>query len=65
VLCLFCASLPSSYAAAKGVKVLHLTARFDTDARRRAMETGLVTDTYGPSREPGGGRDKGGSGELS
>jgi hypothetical protein len=40
VLCLFCASLPSSYAAAKGVKVLHLTARFDTDARRRAMETG-------------------------
>lgn len=40
VLCLFCASLPSSYAAAKGVKVLHLTARFDTDTRRRAMETG-------------------------
>ncbi|MBV8861293.1 MAG: DUF2236 domain-containing protein [Mycobacterium sp.] len=40
VLCLFCASLPASYAAAKGVKVLHLTARFDTDTRRRAMETG-------------------------
>ena len=29
--CLFCASLPSSYAAAKGVKVLYLTARLDTD----------------------------------
>ena len=38
--CLFCASLPSSYAAAKGVKVLYLTARLDTDARRRVMETG-------------------------
>jgi hypothetical protein len=39
-LCLFCASLPGSYAAAKGVKVLYLTARLDTDARRRVMETG-------------------------
>jgi ER-bound oxygenase mpaB/B'/Rubber oxygenase, catalytic domain len=39
-LCLFCASLPASYAAAKGVKVLYLTARLDTDARRRVMETG-------------------------
>lgn len=39
-LCLFCASLPSAYAAAKGVKVLQLTARFETDARRRVMETG-------------------------
>jgi hypothetical protein len=40
VLCLFCASLPASYAAANGVKVLHTTARLDTDARRRVMETG-------------------------
>lgn len=40
VVCLFCASLPSAYAAAKGVKVLYLTARLDTDARRRVMETG-------------------------
>ncbi len=40
ILCLFCASLPAAYAAAKGVKVLYLTARFDTDARRRAIETG-------------------------
>jgi hypothetical protein len=39
-LCLFCASLPASYAAADGVKVLYLTARLDTDARRRVMETG-------------------------
>jgi hypothetical protein len=38
--CLFCASLPSSYAAAKGVKVLYLTARLDTDTHRRVMETG-------------------------
>jgi ER-bound oxygenase mpaB/B'/Rubber oxygenase, catalytic domain len=39
-LCLFCASLPSSYAAAKGVKVLYLTAQLDTNTRRRVMETG-------------------------
>jgi hypothetical protein len=39
-LCLFCASLPASYAAAKGVKVLLMTARLDTDTRRRVMETG-------------------------
>src|SRR5271156_427659 len=39
-ICLFCASLPSSYAAANGVKALYLTARLDTDARRRVMETG-------------------------
>ena len=39
-LCLFCASLPSAYAAAKGVKVLYLTAQLDTNTRRRVMETG-------------------------
>src|SRR5271163_1133760 len=38
--CLFCASLPSAYAAAKGVQVLYLTGRLDTDPRRRVMETG-------------------------
>lgn len=38
--CLYCASLPSSYAAAKGVKVLDMTARLDTDTRRRVAETG-------------------------
>jgi ER-bound oxygenase mpaB/B'/Rubber oxygenase, catalytic domain len=40
ILCLFCASLPASYAAANGVKVLQMTARLVTDARRRVMETG-------------------------
>ncbi len=39
-LCLFCASLPGSYAAARGVKVVYMTARLDTDARRRVIETG-------------------------
>ncbi|HTX94043.1 MAG TPA: oxygenase MpaB family protein [Mycobacterium sp.] len=39
-LCLFCASLPSAYAAANGVKVLYLTAQLDTNTRRRVMETG-------------------------
>jgi hypothetical protein len=38
--CLFCASLPSAYAAAKGVQVLYLTAQLATDPRRRVMETG-------------------------
>ena len=38
-LCLFCASLPSSYAASKAVKVLYLTAQLDTNTRRRVMET--------------------------
>jgi hypothetical protein len=39
-LCLFCASLPAAYAAAKGVKALYLTARLVTDTRRRVIETG-------------------------
>jgi ER-bound oxygenase mpaB/B'/Rubber oxygenase, catalytic domain len=39
-LCLFCASLPSAYAAAKGVKVLSRTAQLQTNTRRRIMETG-------------------------
>ena len=38
--CLFCASLPSAYAAAKGVQVLYLTAQLATNARRRVVETG-------------------------
>ena len=57
--CLFCASLPSSYAAAKGVKVLYLTARLDTDARRRVMETGqflIDVGTVGGLDENGKGR---------
>jgi hypothetical protein len=58
-LCLFCASLPASYAAAKGVKVLYLTARLDTDARRRVIETGqFMMDalTLGGLGEQGKGR---------
>jgi hypothetical protein len=48
--CLFCASLPSSYAAAKGVKVLHMTARLDTDKRRRVFETGqFLMDVMAPN----------------
>ncbi|SPM38984.1 hypothetical protein MNAB215_1165 [Mycobacterium numidiamassiliense] len=38
--CLFCASLPTAYAAAKGVKVLTRTAQLETNTRRRVMETG-------------------------
>lgn len=49
VLSLFCASLPSAYACAKGVKVLYLTGRLDTDFRRRIMETGqLLMDVMSP-----------------
>ena len=58
-ICLFCASLPSSYAAANGVKALYLTARLDTDARRRVMETGqFLIDvlTVGALDEHGKGR---------
>src|ERR1700678_1263635 len=57
--CLFCASLPSAYAAANGVKVLYLTARLDTDARRRVMETGqflIDVATVGGLDEHGKGR---------
>ncbi len=57
--CLFCASLPSSYAAAKGVQVLHTTARLVTDARRRVMETGrflIDVATVGGLDENGKGR---------
>ncbi|MGA7050550.1 MAG: oxygenase MpaB family protein [Mycobacterium sp.] len=57
--CLFCASLPSAYAAANGVKVLYLTARLDTDTRRRVMETGqflIDVATVGGLDENGKGR---------
>ena len=60
-LSLFCASLPSAYAAAKGVKVLHLTGRLDTDFERRIMETGqLLMDVMAP-----GGLGPGGDGLRS
>ena len=58
-LCLFCASLPSAYAAAKAVKVLYLTAQLDTNARRRVMETAqFLFDVLNPGSldEKGEGR---------
>jgi hypothetical protein len=46
---LFCASLPSAYAAAKGVKVLFETAQLQTNARRRVFETGqFLMDVMAP-----------------
>ncbi|MGO9927552.1 MAG: oxygenase MpaB family protein [Mycobacterium sp.] len=61
ILCLFCASLPASYAAARGVKALYLTARLDTDARRRVMETGqFLMDVLAV-----GGLDEGGKGRRA
>ncbi len=60
-LCLFCASLPSAYAAAKAVKVLYLTAQLDTNARRRVMETAqFLFDVLNP-----GGLDKNGKGRRT
>jgi hypothetical protein len=55
-LCLFCASLPSAYAAAKGVKVLSRTAQLETNTRRRILETGqfLVNVLAVGSFEPQG-----------
>ena len=58
---LFCASLPSAYAAAKGVKVLFETARLQTDTRRRIFETGqFLMDVMAP-----GGLGPGGAGVRS
>jgi hypothetical protein len=53
---LFCASLPSAYACAKGVTVLAQTARLETDTRRRIMETGqFLIDVMSPGgMQPGG-----------
>jgi hypothetical protein len=49
ILSLFCASLPSAYAAKRGVQVLALTARLDTDTKRRIMETGqFLVDVLQP-----------------
>lgn len=49
IVALFCASLPACYADAKGVQVLHLTARLHSDAYRRILETAqLVVDVLAP-----------------
>ena len=48
-LVLICSSLPECYGAAKGVQVLHLTARLATDPRRRVIETAqMVLDVMSP-----------------
>lgn len=48
-MCLFFASLPSSYAGANGVKALYLTARLETDTQRRILETSqFVLDVMEP-----------------
>src|SRR5207244_12288164 len=61
ILSLFCASLPSAYAAKRGVQVLALTARLDTDTKRRIMETGqFLVDVLQP-----GGLDDEGAGRRS
>jgi hypothetical protein len=42
---LFFSSLPTCYACGRGVQVLHLTARLETDPKRRIAETGqLILD---------------------
>jgi hypothetical protein len=54
-LVLICKSLPECYAAAKGVQVLHLTARLATEPRRRVVETAqMVLDVMSPGgMQPG------------
>jgi mpaB/rubber oxygenase-like protein len=57
VTALFCASLPSCYAAAQGVQVLHLTARLETDPLRRIVETAqMIVDVMAPGGLAPGGR---------
>lgn len=48
-LVLICSSLPECYGAAKGVQVLHLTARLASDTHRRVVETAqMVLDVMSP-----------------
>ncbi|MEM9466701.1 MAG: oxygenase MpaB family protein [Actinomycetota bacterium] len=53
---MYLASLPTAYAAAKGVQVLNLTARLRTDTERRLNETAqFLMDTSAPGAfAPGG-----------
>ncbi|WP_257462733.1 oxygenase MpaB family protein [Archangium lipolyticum] len=49
VVALVCASLPTCYAGAEGVQVLHMTARLQTDTQRRIVETAqMVVDVMSP-----------------
>ncbi len=53
---LYLSSLPGCYAAAKGVQVLRLTGRLQTDAERRLNETGqFLMDISGPGALDAGG----------
>lgn len=53
---LYLSSLPGCYAAAKGVQVLRLTGRLQTDAERRLNETGqFLMDIAGPNALTAGG----------
>jgi hypothetical protein len=56
VVALVCAALPTCYAGAEGVQVLHLTARLQTDTKRRIVETAqMVVDVMSPGGlEPDG-----------
>lgn len=54
---LYLASLPSSYAAAKGVQVLRMTGRLQTDTQRRLDETAqFLMDLSAPGALAPGGR---------
>ena len=49
VMLLFCASLPSAYAAGKGAQVLHLTQRMTLHVHRRIFETAqFILDVMAP-----------------
>jgi len=54
---LFCASLPSAYAADKGAQVLHLTHRLTQQVHRRIFETAqFILDVMAPGGLSGAGR---------
>lgn len=56
VMLLFCASLPSAYAAAKGAQVLHLTQRMTRHVHRRIFETAqFILDVMAPGGLSGSG----------
>ena len=58
---MYMSSLPGSYAAAKGVQVLHMTSRLRTDTERRLNETAqFLMDTSAPGAldVDGGGLDR-------
>lgn len=57
LLMLACSSLPDAYAAHKGVQVLQLSARLETDVKRRLFETAqVIIDVSSPGELEVGGR---------